>query len=105
MIPREVALVKRLENEPFALIGINTDYALPQMKESMSRSGVTWRNVWEGQVKPGRGALSKAWNVRGYPTVYVIDAQGVIRYIDHGESLERIVDEQLAALKRASTNR
>jgi hypothetical protein len=105
MIPREVALVKRLENEPFALIGINTDSALPQLKESMSRSGITWRNVWEGPVAAGRGALSRAWNVRGYPTVYVIDAGGVIRSVDHGEDLERIVDAQLAALKRTSANR
>lgn len=105
MLPREVALVKRLENEPFALIGINTDRALPQLKESMSRTGVTWRNVWEGPVKAGGGALSRAWGVRAYPTVFVIDAQGIIRSVDHGESLERIVGEQLAALKRASANR
>lgn len=105
MIPREVALVKRLEKEPFALIGVNTDYALPQLKESMSKAGITWRNVWEGHVKAGLGPLSRAWNVRGYPTVYVIDAQGVIRSVDHGENFERVVDEQLAALKRASANR
>ena len=34
------------------------------------------------------GPISTAWNVRGWPTIYLIDQDGVIRYKGHGESEE-----------------
>jgi hypothetical protein len=105
MLPHEKAFVKRLEKEPFAMIGINTDQNLEVLKTQLKKSEITWRNVWEGQVPAGRGALSTAWNVRGYPTIYVIDAQGIIRSVNHGSGLEQTVDALLADLKKASANR
>jgi hypothetical protein len=105
MIPHELALVKRLEKEPFALIGVNTDYALPQTRESMDRFGIKWRNIWEGQVKPGRGALSQQWRIRGYPTVYLIDGRGVIRQVTNGPDFEGTIDSLLAELRGGAANR
>ena len=28
---------------------------------------------------PGKGTIANSWNVHGWPTIYVIDAKGVIR--------------------------
>jgi len=105
MLPHEKTFVKRLEKEPFALIGINTDQNLTVLKMQLKQSEITWRNVWEGAVPAGRGALSSAWNVRGYPTLYVIDAQGIIRSVNHGAGMEQTVDALLAELKKAAANR
>jgi hypothetical protein len=105
MLPRELALVKRLEKKPFALIGINTDRDLAAFKAQRDKMGITWRNVWEGPVGAGRGSLSRAWNVRSFPTVFVLDARGIIRSVDHGESMERTVDALLEELEKSSSNR
>ena len=105
MLPHEKALVKRLENEPFALIGINTDANLEMLKTQLQKSEVTWRNVWEGNLQPGRGPISKAWNVRSFPTVFVIDAQGIVRAANHGEMMEQTVDKLLGELQKPAANR
>jgi hypothetical protein len=39
---------------------------------------MTWRSFWNGP-DGADGPISWAWNVMGWPTVYVIDAKGVIR--------------------------
>jgi hypothetical protein len=104
MLPHEKALVKRLEKEPFALIGIDTDPELEPFRALLEKQGITWRNVWEGPVRPGDGPLSSAWNVRQYPTVYVIDARGIIRAQDPGD-LDAAVDPLVAEAKAGAANR
>jgi hypothetical protein len=103
MLPHEKALVKRLEKEPFALIGIDTDSNLDLFKQQREKQGVTWRNVWDGPA--GRGPLSRAWNVRGYPTFYILDSKGIVRSVNHGEDLDHTIDVLLDELKRGAANR
>ena len=76
MIPHEKALVERLKNEPFALIGINTDQDKTAYRKQAEAKGVTWRSAWDGST---RGPLCTAWGVKGFPTIYVIDAKGKVQ--------------------------
>ncbi len=40
------------------------------------------------------GGILAAWNIRGFPTVFVLDSEGMIRYKDvQHEALDRAVDE------------
>ena len=79
MYPHERSLVKRLENSPFALIGVNSDSDLDAVKERMKKENITWRSFWNGPKGTG-GPISARWNVSGWPTIYVLDAKGVIRF-------------------------
>jgi hypothetical protein len=46
--------------------------------------------------------LATRWNVSGWPTIYVVDAKGQIRYRDvRGEDMDKAVDTLLAELKAA----
>jgi len=47
MFPHERSLVARLENKPFALIGINSDKDKDKLKESNEKEQITWRSFWE----------------------------------------------------------
>ncbi len=97
MIPHEKTLVERLKNEPFALVGINTDGDVAAFKENCKKQGVTWRSSWQGSTS---GPLCRAWGVRGFPTIYVLDHRGVIRFQNvRGEEMDRAVDQLLAELK------
>ena len=79
MFPHERSLVKQLADKPFALIGVNSDKDLEKLREVVKKKNITWRSFWNG---PGgtRGPISKRWQVKGWPTIYVLDAEGVIRY-------------------------
>ena len=97
MYPHERSLVKRLENRPFALIGINSDRDRSELKKVLEEEKITWRSFWNGGST--NGPISNAWKVRGWPTIYVLDANGVIRARDvRGEAMDRAVDALLAEL-------
>jgi hypothetical protein len=100
MYPHERSLVKRLENRPFALIGVNSDTNKEELKQVLEKENITWRSFWNGP-KGTRGPISEEWKVRGWPTIYVLDGNGVIRYRDvRGEAMDRAVDELLAELDK-----
>ncbi len=79
MLPHEKALVKRLEKQPFALIGINSDGPADKVKEILAKQQITWRQAIDESTS---GKLATKWNVQGWPTIYVLDHKGVIRYRD-----------------------
>jgi peroxiredoxin len=100
MYPHERSLVKRLEGQPFALLGINSDRDREALKKVMKKQGITWRSFWNGGGT--QGPISSAWNVRAWPTIYVLDHKGVIRYKNvRGERMDEAVDTLLAEMKES----
>ena len=94
MFPHERSLVKRLEGKPFALIGINSDPKRDELKEVMEKEQITWRSFFDGGTT--RGPIASKWNVMGWPTIYVIDSKGLIRYKNvRGEKMDAAVDTLL----------
>jgi len=77
MIPHEKAMVDRLQTKPFALIGINSDGDRDTLKKILEKNEIRWRQVVDGSTS---GPIATKWNVSGWPTLYVIDAKGVIRH-------------------------
>ena len=104
MIPHERALVKRMEGKPFALLGVNSDEAddCEKAKQATREKQMTWPSWWDGGF---RGAIQTAYDVAHWPTVYVLDPEGVIRYVDvRGENLDRAVDTLLAEMEARTKN-
>jgi hypothetical protein len=98
MYPHERSLVARLKDKPFALIGVNSDTDKEKLKQRLTTEKITWRSFWNG-ADGTQGPISRAWNVRNWPTVYVLDAQGVIRYKDvTPEELDKGADTLLKEL-------
>lgn len=79
MFPHERSLVKQLADKPFALIGVNSDSDLEKIQEIVKDKNITWRSFWNGP-QGTRGPISTKWGVTGWPTIYVLDSDGVIRY-------------------------
>ena|SRR6266446_10770620 len=76
MVPHERSLVERLNNKPFALIGIDFDSTREECKAAEKEKEITWRSFFDGR----QGPIGKKWNIRYLPTIYVLDDKGVIRY-------------------------
>jgi len=98
MYPHERSLVKRLADKPFALIGVNSDGDLDKLKPRLAEEQITWRSFWNGPDGT-QGPISTEWNVNGWPTIYVLDHEGVIRYKQvRGEAMDKAVDTLLAKM-------
>ena len=95
MYPHERSLVKRLANEPFALIGVNSDRDLAKLRPRLKEENISWRSFWNGPKGTG-GPISAKWGVRGWPTIYILDHKGVIRFKGlRGEKMDKAVDQLL----------
>ena len=95
MIPHERSLVKRLEGKPFALLGINSDRDRFEIRRTCKAEQITWRCWFDGGGTSG--PIAGAWGVRSWPTIYVLDAKGVIRFKDvRGEAMDQAVNTLLA---------
>jgi hypothetical protein len=99
MYPHERSLVKRLAGKPFVLLGVNSDTDREAVKKVVQKEGLVWRSWWDGGDT--RGPIQTAYNVTHWPTVYVLDAAGTIRFIDvRGARLDEAVDRLLAEAQR-----
>ena len=76
-LPEEKQMVSKYKKKPFALIGIDSDGSRSALQKLMKKNGVTWRMVADGTTT---GPIATKWNVQGWPTIYIIDQKGVIRY-------------------------
>lgn len=98
MIPHERSLVERLKDKPFALIGVNSDKQKSYFKAEAAANGVTWRSFWNGE-RGTRGPISTRWGVTGWPTIYVLDHTGKIRFTGvRGKKMDEAVDKLLAEM-------
>jgi|SRR4051812_38819811 len=98
MFPHERSLVKKMEGKPFVLIGVNGDDGDKEVKAKNEKQQITWRSF-----KNDRGGSDKAkaiateWNLQGWPTLFIIDAKGVIRHKFVGspgnEKLDKLIEE------------
>jgi hypothetical protein len=91
--------VQELADEPFALIGVNSDEFLWKVRPRIASEKLNWRSVWNGPKGTG-GPISRKWNVRGWPTIWVLDADGVLRFTSRGQGVEDAVAELLKDMDR-----
>ncbi len=102
MYPHERSLVEKMKGRPFALLGVNSDEK-KELKEAIARENITWRSWWDGGST--RGPIAGHYSVSGWPTIYLIDHQGIIRYKNvRGEKLELAVEELLAKAEAADAS-
>jgi hypothetical protein len=87
-----------MADKPFAIIGVNSDRDLEGIRSTVKEKSITWRSFWNGK-EGTRGPISKAWKVTGWPTTYLIDKDGVIRYKGlRGKALDTAIEELMAEM-------
>jgi thiol-disulfide isomerase/thioredoxin len=106
MIPHERSLVEKFKNRPFALIGVNSDgtdtaEGLANFKKQAKEMGVTWRSFRNESTEP---SISDNWRVQGWPTLYYIDHEGVIRHKDVRDEaeMEKVLEEMIEKAEAAA---
>jgi hypothetical protein len=104
MYPHERSLVKKMEGKPFVLLGVNSDHDKDKLKKRMKEEQITWRSWWDGGDT--NGPIANQFNIRGWPTLYIVDHQGIIRHKYVGfpgeEIFDKAIDDLLAAATQAA---
>ena len=91
MYDHERSLVKELADKPFALIGVNTDRDLETFKNAVKDNNLNWRSFYDGSKD-----ITKSYSIRAFPTIMLIDAEGVIVSTNPGRG--EVLDEKIKAL-------
>ncbi len=73
----EQSLVEEFRDRPFVLLGVNSD-PRGKARTAIEREKITWRSWWDGGNSSG--PISATWNVTAWPTIYIVDDKGVIRF-------------------------
>lgn len=69
-------LAEMFPAESFAVVGVLGEKDLEAGRLEAEQRGMTWRSFWDNRDGP----IAKEWNVSGWPDVWVLDRQGVIRH-------------------------
>jgi peroxiredoxin len=89
MYPQERELVARLKGQPFALVSVSTDADVETLKKSITSGEITWRCWWDGGTS---GPITTRWGITGFPSIFVLDKAGVMRFKDvRGDDLDKAV--------------
>ena len=100
MYPHERSLVKKLENLPFALLGVNTDGDIETAQKVIRGEKLTWPSWFQGSTS---GPISQAWGIGTFPTLFLIDHRGIVREQFVGDpGAERLEARILELLKEAA---
>jgi peroxiredoxin len=97
MMPHEKHMVEKYKGRPFAILGVNTDAYREEAASFAERKGLPWLNFWDADR-----SIARNYGVEYYPTLFILDGDGVIRYRDttdqfyRDEDLERAVEKLLA---------
>jgi hypothetical protein len=64
----------------------------------MDKEKLNWRSFADTGDGDGLGRISSTWNLRGTPTLFLLDHKGVIRYRWLGGPGEKTIDEAISKL-------
>lgn len=98
MYPHERSLVRLMAGKPFAIVGVNSDSNVKTATEACRKKNLTWRSFINEQ-EGTNPSISKDWRVTAWPTTYLIDADGIIRYRNvRGDALDKAIERLMAEM-------
>jgi peroxiredoxin len=85
-------IVERHADKPFTLVGISEDEDRNVWEDFLKNEKLPWTQWYSGP----KGVVGE-WSITIFPTYYVIDAKGVIRFVNpRGDELDKAVDALVA---------
>ncbi len=96
MHTHERSLVEQYKGQPFAIVGVNGDPDREIMRASLQKAGLSYQSVWDGRGGP----IVRQWNIEGFPTIFLLDKHGVVRFKSVGppkppQRLEQAINQLL----------
>jgi hypothetical protein len=94
MFDHERSLVRKYQDRPFVLLGVDQDPDRETLLKAQSKHNLNWRSWWdEGH------SIAARWKVEGLPTLFLIDHKGNLRWhLEGAPSSTRLMDEMIEQL-------
>jgi len=99
LYPHERSLAKIFKDNPFVIIGVNSDSDIDRLKSRIKKDKIPsfgtsdgmLRSFWDGGINSGQsdfrlnsngtsGLISRRCQIQAWPTACIIDHNGIIRY-------------------------
>ena len=91
--PYQREMLERYKGENVVLLGVNSDDELETALEAKERERLHYRTWWDGSTD---GPISTAWDVWAWPSTFILDEKGVIRFLNRrAEGMSEAVDQLL----------
>ena len=93
LYPQQRDLLKRYQGRPFAVLSVDTDEDKAPLRQAIAAGEVAWPCWWDGGVG---GPITLRRGIDSFPTVFVIDRKGTVRFKDiQGPQLDEVVETLL----------
>ena len=98
-IPKEKALVEKMKDSPFVLVGISADESRETLRQFLADRPLPWVNVSDPSNR-----LASKWKIRAFPTFVLIGTDGKVleRWEGGGQSadIDRAVERAVAGVAK-----
>lgn len=101
MIPHSKEMVEKYKDKPFVLVGVSVDAKKETLTEFMKTNDMPWTHWWCGAT----GGLAAELSVNAYPTIFLVDAKGVIRKKYRGSPGAAVLDKEVEALVKETEDK
>ena len=92
-IPEKMAAYKKYQHMGFEIIGVSADFDQADLEKVISRENIPWPQYFNPRGKDN--AAVKTFGITHFPSMWLIDRKGVVRYISAGHSLSTKVETLL----------
>jgi thiol-disulfide isomerase/thioredoxin len=102
VLPHTLTWTEKYKDRPFALVGVNCDDDKAVAQRAVVKNQLPFPNWWDGGATGGR--INSEWLIDGFPTLYLIGPDGVIRDKWEGKpdqaDVEAAVDKLVSQAER-----
>ena len=97
-LPMMKAVAESYGDKGVVFVGVMHEQKATDATQAVEQEKLPWRNWLDLRDESGESPIVKAWGVVGFPSVYVLDQVGTIRFtrVQEQDELERAIDVLLA---------
>jgi peroxiredoxin len=103
--PYQRLMLELYKDQPFTILSVNSD-TLDVAKKAKAEKNLNYRSWWDGnQKETTKGPIATGWNVVGWPTIYLIDHTGTIRFVNlRAEDVLKGAKQLMREVPKPATN-
>ena len=81
--PYQRFMLELFADDPVTILAVNSDGEIEEARMAKEEEGLAYRAWWDGYGEHhAMGPIATDWRVSGWPTTYILDRRGVIRYVN-----------------------